>query len=164
MRPELTSDELHELFLYNANEGIFRWRKKTSKFSHVQIGDIAGTTDHHRGYVYIKINNKQYAAHRLAWLYVYGEFPLEQIDHINRCRSDNRIANLRAVNNAANAMNRNIRKDNSTGVNGVSFDGTSKKYRAYICGKHLGSYETFDAAVRARMNADYIYSILETID
>jgi hypothetical protein len=56
------------------------------------------------GYVQIKISGKLYHAHRLAWLYVYGYMPEKEIDHINRIRDDNRIANLREATSQLNSL------------------------------------------------------------
>ena len=154
----ITRTRLTELLSYCSETGCFTWIAKTTKFSKVQIGDVAGTTSHHKGYVYIKIDGKQYAAHRLAWLYVYGELPKDQIDHINRNRSDNRIQNLRHANNAQNAINRKIRSDNKSGYRGVCFDKQKNKWRSYISLngklKTIGYFFDINTAIIARKNKE----------
>jgi len=77
---------------YDATTGEFTWR--AARGNTVKAGDRAGGIKND-GYWVIYIDWKRYAGHRLAWLYVYG-FPLpKELDHINRNRADNRIANLR---------------------------------------------------------------------
>jgi len=82
-------------------------------------GAIAGYTNKKSGYVLIEVCGKTWTAHRLAWLYVHGEWPQRCIDHINKCRSDNRISNLRDVTMSENIRNSKLRTDNSSGVTGV---------------------------------------------
>ena len=72
-----------------------------------------------RGYVLISIDGTRYPAHRLAWLYIYGQWPNGQIDHINRNPSDNRIVNLREATVAENGHNAGLRIDNTSGFKGV---------------------------------------------
>lgn len=118
-------------------------------------GEIAGTL-HHSGYIHIRIGKHKYLAHRLAWLYVYGEFPKDMLDHINGIRDDNRICNLRGATHSENRRNMNVINSNS-GFKGVHFQGTdssgyirNKPYKAIIGvnGKsiYIGSYYTPDEA------------------
>jgi hypothetical protein len=89
LRP-LTAERLREQLRYDAETGVFTRRVGSG---HARAGDMAGTV-HSTGYVRISIDGGKYTAHHLAWLYVHGVWPY-QIEHINRKRSDNRIANLR---------------------------------------------------------------------
>lgn len=114
-----TPTQLHlkELLSYDEKSGLFFWnqsRGNKEKFS------IAGTKNVH-GYIGIQINKRKNLAHRLAWLYVYGSIPDCQIDHINGNRSDNRISNLRLATHKQNGENLGIRKNNTSGFRGVSF-------------------------------------------
>jgi hypothetical protein len=102
-KTDLTAERVRELLDYNPDTGIFRWRIRPAV--NVKPGDVAGSPGN-RGYIKIQINKKVYAAHRLAWLYVYGANPLECIDHINRDKLDNRIANLREATVSENSINR----------------------------------------------------------
>lgn len=87
---------------YEPSTGHFFWRERRGA---VARGAMAGSDDG-KGYVLIRIDRKTYKAHRLAWLYVYGELPRGSLDHINRQRSDNSIANLREASAAQNNCNR----------------------------------------------------------
>ena len=113
----ITQNRLNEVLFYNFETGNFHW--KITPKNHIKVGQIAGKIE--KGYVRIKIDGKLYRAHRLAWLYVYGEFPDEQIDHINGIRGDNRIENLRKCNNAQNQQNKIIKNNNKCNATGVDF-------------------------------------------
>lgn len=76
---------------YDHETGVFRWR--ISKKGHKREGDIAGGTAD-RGYHRIKIDQHTYFAHRLAWLFFYGEEPAGDIRHKDGNRGNNRISNL----------------------------------------------------------------------
>ncbi|MDD0156969.1 HNH endonuclease signature motif containing protein, partial [Shigella flexneri] len=77
------------------------WKKKLS--ARGAVGKVAGTISY--GYNAINIDGVRYFAHRLAWLYVYGEWPKQEIDHIDRNRRNNAISNLRDVSRVVNALN-----------------------------------------------------------
>jgi hypothetical protein len=102
----LTQKRLKELLYYNPETGEFTYLKKTSPSSHIKIGRVAGAL-HPNGYISIRLDTKRYWAHRLAWLYIYGEWPKFQIDHLNGIHNDNRIyRNLRDVSIRENCCNR----------------------------------------------------------
>ncbi len=124
----ITQEELKRNVSYDPETGIFT-RKIKSAIS-VKIGQIAGGK-HIEGYMNISINGKRYLSHRLAWLYVTGEMPDKDIDHINCNKLDNRFANLRVANRSQNMMNTQLRVNNKSGFKGVSFDKRSKKWEAY---------------------------------
>lgn len=145
----ITQEELKRLLNYDPDTGIFTW-KEDRLFNKLK-GKIAGNLSH-TGYVYITIYNKAYRAHRLAWLYVYGELP-RMLDHKNRIRNDNRISNLRTATHAENSHNRSITKINKiTNARGVRF--RYGKYYAYIWNNnkymHLGVYFTLEEAIKVR--------------
>lgn len=110
----ITHQELIETLTYDPETGIFRWAKPRPK---IQVGQIAGYL-HHKGYINMEINGKHYSAHRLAWFYITGENSKKQIDHINRCRSDNRISNLREATHGQNRANSKC--FNKNGYKGVT--------------------------------------------
>lgn len=122
----ITQEKLKELLHYDQETGIFTWKIKACK--RMFPGDIAGTLS--KGYIKIYIEYKQYKAHQLAWLYVYGEYPKKSIDHINLDKTDNKISNLRIADKFQNAANRGIMKNNTSGYKGVTKH--RNKWRAQI--------------------------------
>ena len=119
----LSQDRLREILDYSPETGIFRW--KVSRGGTARAGSIAGWK-RPDGYVRINVDRKLHYAHRLAWLYVYGQRVTKEIDHINGDPSDNRIANLREASHSENLANQKLRADNKAGFKGVSAlaDGT----------------------------------------
>lgn len=154
----LTQDKLKTILEYNPETGIFKWSVKYNK-KHKSM--YAGTVGN-RGYIRICINKKLYQAHRLAWLYVYGEWPTLQIDHINMIKTDNRIINLRDVSNQENQHNHVIaRKDSKSGLLGVHFVEKTSKWAAQINingkRKKLGYFLTKEDAHNAYMFAKRLH-------
>lgn len=114
---ELTAARLRQLVAYDPISGLFEWR--SLRFSAICPGSRAGRLND-RGYVVFKLDQREYRAHRLAWLYVTGSWPVNQIDHINGDRSDNRFSNLRDVDGHVNAQNKRVAAStNRTGLLGV---------------------------------------------
>ena len=173
----LTQDKLKELLDYNCDTGDFFWKPRSkelfpsdkywkgwnTRYSGSMAGCI-GTGFKTSGYRRIKINDKNHAAHRLAWLYVYGEWP-HQIDHINHIRHDNRIANLRNVTQAQNCQNASMYSNNKSGVIGVHYHKATKKWAAAINDKgntiHLGIFASIEKAKAAREMASLKYGFHE---
>lgn len=156
----VTYHELLRVLSYSQDTGIFTWKVALSHRN--KIGDIAGCV-HLRGAgkycIAFRMYYKLYLAHRLAWFYVYGEWPTRQIDHINGDSLDNRIANLREATNAQNMQNlHSPHSDNKSGLLGVSWHGASNKWRARICiggvSRELGlfadKHEAHSAYLRAK--------------
>lgn len=150
----ITQEELHKLFTYDKQTGFFEWKIRPRK---LKPGDRAGCKNS-KGYIQIIINKARYKAHRLAWLYVYGYFPENEIDHINRVRHDNRIDNLREVSRSCNVRNIGNPCHNTSGVKGVVWHGQNKKWRAQISIKnrciYIGTFDDFGEAVFARLAAE----------
>lgn len=153
----ITQDELKELLHYDKDTGVFTWR--TCSNNTISFGDEAGTPDN--GYIRIGINKNIYMAHRLAWLYIHGYFPEQDIDHINRVRYDNRICNLREVSRTCNIRNSSIAKNNTSGVTGVIWDKRRLRWRPIITVEHkrirLGDFVSLIDAVIARWKAEVKY-------
>jgi hypothetical protein len=140
----ITQSELKEVLDYNPDTGVFSWIK--------QNGNVAGTKANGE-YVRIQIKRKQYLAHRLAHLYMTGNFPKNDIDHINHIKDDNRWVNLRDATDSQNHANVKRHKKNTSGYKGVSWNKTNKKWRAKIeymkKSMHLGYYTTPQEASEA---------------
>ena len=100
----ITGDRLKELLSYNPETGDFTWIAAPSIRKPQFVGTKAGASVG-EGYWRIQIDGCSYLAHRLAWFYVYGQWPDHHLDHINCSRSDNRIANLRKATQAQNLWN-----------------------------------------------------------
>ena len=143
-----------ELLDYDQDAGVFIRKVATARST--KVGDIAGSK-HICGYVEIALEGKRYLAHRLAWLYVYGIFPVNLIDHVNGNRADNRISNLREASRSENAQNmRNAHDDNgSSGLLGVSKNGYGWQARICLNGKqrYLGTFPTPQEANSAYLSA-----------
>jgi hypothetical protein len=152
---ELTQEELKQHLSYDPETGIFIRLK--SGWS-TRVGKPAGTYDT-KGHLQAKINGRLHLLHRLAWLYVHGEWPALQIDHINGVKDDNRIANLRLATARQNSQNRRrAQSDNkSSGLLGVSFDRRMGKYFGQIINrgsrKFLGYFDDPDLAHEAYLKA-----------
>ena len=147
----LTAEELREQLDYDPETGVFTRRVSNNRA--YKIGDVAGSYDAD-GYRTIKIQQRSYKAHRLAWMYVYGVWPLAQIDHINGARDDNRIANLREATCSEN--NRNSKKYlNKRYAKGVDVNHGRFRARIWVRGKriHLGYYNTEEEAHAAYVAA-----------
>lgn len=122
----LTQSEIKQILHYDQDTGIFTW--KVNRTGTALAGTVAGKMT--KGRVQIKINGKRYYAHRLAWIYVYGEWPTQEIDHINLVMDDNRIENLRQATHQQNNWNKKCRKGSRSGHKGVCFDKSSSKWRS----------------------------------
>lgn len=150
MKP--TQRQLKQQLDYDPLTGAFTW--KVSNSNRIKVGQIAGSIGNH-GYLRISIDKKFYLSHRLAWLWMTGEFPPDQIDHINRVKTDNRWENLRAATNQQNQMNC-ISKDNTSGKKGVTWDKWKSKWKAQIrvngVNHNLGFYNDIEDAAVAYKN------------
>lgn len=165
---ELTQEYLKECLDYNPETGVFTWKvRPLSHFKNKSIMKTINTRQsgknvkglHLAGYGIARINRKGYLLHRLAWLYVHGVMPENQIDHINGIRTDNRIVNLRLAVNAENCQNKRIAQSNnkSTGLLGASWCSAMKKYKARITKngneKTIGYFNTPEEAHEAYIKA-----------
>lgn len=167
---KLTQEYLKSCLHYDEETGVFTWLKRPlehfknahgcNAWNARYPGAIAGSTESNN-YLTIGINGKSYMAHRLAWLYVHGVPPKDQIDHINGDRSDNRIANLREANNFENRRNSKVRKDSKSGFKGVFWRAKKQKWMACIgynySQVHLGYFETAEEAHAAYCAASKKY-------
>lgn len=146
----LTAERLRELLHYDAETGIFTRRVGRKGF---RVGGVAGSDNN--GYRIIVIDYKMYRSHRLAWLYMTGNWPTDMLDHINGTRNDNRFANLREATRGENMQNvHKAHNDNkSSGLLGVTFDKSQGKFMARITlngeSQYIGRYTTSKEAHQA---------------
>ena len=154
----VTRARLLELLIYNPFAGHFRWR--VNRGGAIKAEQIAG---HLRpdGYHSIGIDGRWYFVHRLAWLYVTGQWPKQQIDHINGKRHDNRWLNLRPASPAQNSQNAKRKTSNRCGAKGVYWHKRSRKWTAAIRheGKQLslGYFDSLGEAAAAYSKATFIH-------
>ena len=155
---ELTAEYLRSVLHYDPDTGIFTW--KVGSANRVKVGDVAGSTGVN-GYLQIKLQSRKHKAHRLAWLHFHGVWPKDQIDHVNRNRSDNRLVNLRDVTNKQNLQNAGKYSHNTSGHPGVSWDKQNSKWRAQIMHNqkmiHLGYFTDIEDAIAARKAGELKY-------
>lgn len=144
----ITQERLRQLFSYDENSGEFLRIKGVKKAS---AGVLAGTKALN-GYITISVDCKRYYAHRLAWLYSYGFMP-RQIDHIDRDRSNNALANLRAASNSQNGANKPMGKKECGGFKGVRKKKGAKNWTARIKCEgseiYLGTFSSEEEAAKA---------------
>lgn len=147
--PDMFSDGVH-----SAQHECKRWNSRYS-------GAEALTHLSSEGYRIGAVLGKSIKAHRVLWLLSSGEWPNEDIDHINGDRSDNRLVNLRVVSRSENSKNQRIRSDNRSGVTGVSLRIRDGKWiaRIHVDGKEklIGKFDDLHNAIEARKSAERAY-------
>lgn len=170
-KPRISPALAAELLDYDPETGFLTWRKRrrdlfSANRSHARwnnrfAGTRAFTFVNDKGYYCGTILEHPYKAHRVIWAIVYGEWPRGQIDHIDGCRLNNCISNLRVVTNAENLRNAGISAANTSGITGVSWDKKRGKWHAFIRANtkniHLGYYNNIDDAATARRRANELY-------
>jgi hypothetical protein len=127
---------------YEPTTGEWTWLRPCSR--NIHVGDKAGKTKKY-GYNKIQIWGTSYQASRLAFLYMIGRWPADQIDHKNRDKEDDRWDNLREATQSENNYNR------SDSIRGVYF--FNNKWKARIAQRHLGTFDTIELAMAARDEA-----------
>ena len=172
---DISQEHLKSVLCYCSESGSFVWlardaRYKIDKvFNSLYAGKIAGSIltsiRSKTSYIAIKIDGKSYKAHRLAFVYVTGCAP-EQVDHIDNNGLNNSWENLRASNSKDNSKNLPIQKSNKTGVIGVNWHKSAKKWQARAVnleGKRidLGRFDVFEDAVLARKNHEIKFKYFE---
>ena len=154
-------EEMNQYLSYDPETGQFTWIKTTLR-SNAKVGDIAGKVNN-EGYISIQFKCKSYASHRLAWLFTYGKWPINQIDHIDVNPTNNKINNLRDVTDQENKFNR--KKVNSfSGYMGVYKTRNKNIWRAAIKLNYkfinLGTYATPELASEAYQAAKLKYHVI----
>lgn len=159
--------QLRELLDYDPSSGVLTWRKRDQHWFKSRRDCEAWNTRyagkpanslHKFGYVIVRLFGRSYKGHRIAYAMHHGCWPTLQIDHINGDKADNRISNLREVDNQTNAMNTKTHRHNTSGVSGVYWHKRDRKWIARIgttkAGSFIGAFKSFDDAVAARKQAE----------
>lgn len=149
---DLTHEDVAKVLDYCPETGQLRW-KVTDRVK--RAGSLAGSRNV-TGYINVKLFGRTYKAHRLAWLLIYGSWPVAQVDHINRIRDDNRAANLRAATPYENAQNRATVRPDGSPV-GVTWHVSGNAWQAEISANgrshYLGLFKTREMAAAAYREA-----------
>lgn len=171
-KTDITAEYVRQLLDYNPHTGLLIWKRRTpcifvssanwtaelkcEAFNLTTAGRAAGCLSK-EGYLQIKFGGRQYRAHRLIWLMVFGEFPKEEIDHINGVRDDNALSNLRLANRSGNMQNKAKASNNTSGYTGVSWSKQRNKWKVAIgyLGRKisLGRFDRIEDAARAYLDA-----------
>lgn len=147
----LSLARLQELLHYDPDTGYFTWLISASNRN--PKGSKAGCYNRRKDsrYVILGIDGKMFLAHRLAWLYMHGVWPEQNIDHKDGNGWNNRWSNLREASISQNMQNARLRADNRTGAKGIVFyAGRGKPYRVWLSHKYIGCYATLEKAEAAR--------------
>jgi hypothetical protein len=149
----ITLERVRELVSYDPETGDFL---RLVRVANQKAGVKAGAVNK-LGYVSIRLDNGTYLGHRLAWFISYGNWPAQQIDHINRNRADNRLVNLREVSSSENKQNCGARSNNKIGIKGVHQCRTTGRWIAQIASEcryyYLGRFDTPELASEAYRSA-----------
>jgi hypothetical protein len=154
-KTDLTAARLRELLNYDPETGIFT-RRVDVHGGRYKAGDVVGNIN--RGYVETSVDRQTYCAHRLAFLYMTGEWPKHYVDHRNLVRSDNRWANLREATPRLNQENKiKANAGNRSGYLGVTKQSTGHTFMAKIKSmgveRYLGNFKTAEEAHQAYLSA-----------
>jgi hypothetical protein len=149
VKQPLTVDDLRALLSYEPETGEFWIRRPV----HVMHRTRPAGYVRRDGYRVIGVSGGQYLAHRLAWLYMTGEWPAAFIDHRNLAKDDNRWANLRAATKSQNGANTRLLPQNTSGFKGVIWCKQMRRWVAQIKvngrAKYLGCFQSREDAAAA---------------
>lgn len=144
---ELTQDNLLNVIEYIPETGEFI--RLVTMGAVALRGSSAGALTK-AGYSIIALGKNRYYAHRLAYFYMLGVMPTDDIDHLDGNPSNNSWINLRDATKSENMANQKLRIDNISGVKGVIYRKEYDNYGVTItkAGKRiwLGSYPTLEEA------------------
>ena len=139
-------------------DGAQSARHRCARWNSMYSGKEAFSSVTITGYLIGSIHGKKLYAHRVIWAMETGEWPSDEIDHVNGVRSDNRIQNLRSVSHAVNLRNQKRSANNTSGATGVYWSKGASKWAARIVyggvSKHLGVFDRFEDARGARKSAE----------
>lgn len=166
---QLTQDYVRSLFEYDPETGVLTWKWRPREHFNSNrswngtntrcAGKVAGVL-RANGYIELGIDCRLYKAHRIIWLWMTGDMP-DEIDHDDGIRDNNRFSNLKNGTHGGNMMNKSKRRDNKSGVCGVGWHKTDRRWVAFITingkQKRLGGFVNKDDAIAARLAAEEEY-------
>lgn len=151
---DISIQRLREVFRLEPETGRLFWRVK--KANHIAAGDEAGAA-HGSGYREVRLDGKRLYTHRIIFALTNGRWPIGDVDHANRDKTDNRPENLREATRTQNIQNAGLSRANRSGVKGVHWCKFTGKWRArirlndrHVC---LGRYDDIETAGYAYMSA-----------
>jgi hypothetical protein len=149
----LTQERLKQLLHYDPDTGVF-----TGNLTNRKVGSVSD-----RGYLRLNLQNRLYMAHRIAWLYMTGDFPEREIDHIDGDKLNNRWVNLRPATRKQNMENTSLFSTSTSGYRGVTWYKRNNKWgaTAFHNGKRhfAGLFDTAEeAAVAAKQLRDELFT------
>lgn len=158
-KTDLTQKYVQRILDYNKKFGEFRWKYRSdrlkcwnTRFAGKKTGCIGWAGKNKAEYVLLRIDDRLYKAHHVAWVYVTGKWPVE-IDHRDLNGVNNKFRNLRECTRSQNQMNRGIQSNNTSGCKGISFSKSNKKWHAYIKINrkriHIGMFKNIQDAKKA---------------
>jgi hypothetical protein len=170
----LTQSILKELLHYNPDTGIFTWKHRDQKWFKTyrsfcsgnaryaeKVAGVSVLSREGKRYIHIMALGKDYLAHRIAWVYISGEWPEDEIDHIDGNGENNKLINIRSVSRLENNKNKRLPSTNKSGVMGVHWHKRDQHWRAEIKVKqktiNLGGFKDINDAIKARKAAEFKY-------
>jgi hypothetical protein len=161
VKRHLSAAFVRSVLSYDPVTGLFHWKHRqdrSKQWNTRYAGTLAGYISSGYRLIQLEADRGGYRAARLAWLYMTGEWPADQVDHRNLQRNDDRWDNLRAADNSENNANRGAQSNNrSSGIRGVNFDKPTRKWRARTKVRgiqhHLGLFDTPEEAAEAYAEA-----------
>ena len=170
-----TIEYLYECFDYDQNTGTLVWKSRPRRhfssdracsisrklFAGKKAGSFSYDSNGFPTHVKVIFRGHRYNAHRIVWAMHYRQWPIGNIDHIDGCKANNKIQNLRIATQQENSRNSRKPIDNTSGVLGVYWHKAACKWYASIgvCGatKYLGMFPNKESAIIARKNAEKFY-------
>ena len=151
MLNDLTADHVRSILDYDPETGFLTWKHTKSGRSN---GAVAGTAGQWGNFgkkrMTITINGKIYKYHRIIWLWMTGKWPDGIIDHDDRNSMNNCWRNLKDTTYKGNSNNQDRHRNNTSGMTGVCWDRTQRRWRVDFRGKFVGSFRKKEGAIAAR--------------
>ena len=158
MLTDLSAEEVRNLFAYDPDEGLLRWRNAAGRYGRIPAGTVAGRI-HEEGYRYVTIYGRHYRASRIIWLWMTEKWPEHQVDHEDRNPGNDKWDNLRRATGSQNKANCRKYRNKSCDLKGVQAvqKRRSIRYRAIATKNgqrvHLGYFDTPELAHAAYLSA-----------